>query len=218
MNAIWLAADDPDRAEREVDEAMAQWGSPEQHLQQYYELVARVQIELYRGRGRRVLTLVEERWREFRRAHLMRIQLVRVGLYHHRARGAVAAIVAKEVGGTDAAPLAAGALRDAARMVRERLKWATPLASIIVGAVCAQRGERERAVALLGDASRDLDSCHMALWSAVATRRRGELCGGGAGRALVDAADARMRANGVKDPAKYCGMLAPGYPSSEVRS
>ena len=97
MNGIWLAADDTERAEREVDEAMAQWGSPEQQVQQYYEVLARVQIELYRDRGRAVLTLLEERWPAFARAHLLRIQIVRVGLFHHRARGAVAAIASGEV-------------------------------------------------------------------------------------------------------------------------
>ena len=65
-------------------------------------------------------------------------------------------------------------------------------------------------VALAG-ATTDFDASDMTLWSAAAGRRQGELTGGERGRALVEAADSRMKAQGVRDPAKYCGMLAPGY-------
>ena len=215
-NAVWLVADDADRAEREVAEAMAQWGSPEQQLQQYYELLARVHIELYRGRGRDALKLVEERWRAFSRAHLLRIQTIRIGLFHHRARLAVAAISAKEVVGAEADALAEGALRDARRVVREGLRWSTPLARLVEAAVYARRGDRTRALSLLVLACDDFDASDMALWSAAAKRRRGEILGGDEGRALVDEADATFRAQAVKVPAKYAAMLAPGFPAARA--
>lgn len=90
IDAVWLAADDDARAERELDEAMAQWGTPEQQLQQYYELLARVQIELYRGRGLDALGMIDARWPAMRSAHLHRIQIVRLQLAHVRARAALA--------------------------------------------------------------------------------------------------------------------------------
>ena len=49
----------------------------------------------------------------------------------------------------------------------------------------------------------------MALHAAVASRRRGEIAGGSEGRALVEAADAWMQGQGVRNPGRMAGMLAP---------
>ncbi len=214
-NSIRLAADDPDGAERDLADAMAQWGSPDQQVQQYHELFARVQIELYRKRGREALALIDGRWRLLEQAHLLRIQVVRMMLFHVRARAAVAAVAAKEVEGAAAVALVESALRDVRAIERDELRWATPLARLIEAAVQARKGDRPGAIALLTEATIDFDASDMSLWSAAAARRRGELLGGDAGRALIDGADAKMRAQGVKDPARYCGMLAPGFTTRE---
>jgi hypothetical protein len=218
INAVWLAADDDARAEHELDEAVALWGTPEQQLQQYYELLARVQIDLYRGRGLAAHAMVDARWPTMRRAHLHRIQIVRLQLAHLRARAAVAAVASGEAQGAQATGLLRSALADARSILRERLRWSSGLARLIEAAVHACRGERDRACAKLAAATEDLEACDMALWAAAARRRRGELLGGDEGRALVDAADEKMRAEGVRAPARYCAMLAPGFGDGESSS
>jgi hypothetical protein len=211
LNAVWLVADDDARAENELDEAVALWGTPEQQLQQYYELLARVQIDLYRGRGLAGHVMVDARWPAMRRAHLHRIQIVRLQLAHLRARAAVAAVAAGEASGERAAGLLASALSDAHGILRERLRWSSGLARLIEAAVQACRGERERAASTLAVAIEELEASDMALWAAAARRRRGELLGGEEGRVLVDAADEKLRAEGVRAPERYCAMLAPGF-------
>ena len=211
MNSVWLAADDADRAERELAEAMTQWGSPEQQLQQYYELLARVQIDLYRGRGLEAHALIEARWRAMAQAHVFRIQTVRVFVHHLRARAALGAIAAGEVTGAAADALAASALRDARKIEREHLRWATPLAQLIDAAVQARRGDRARAIELLTSAADDFAACDMALWSATAKRTRGVLMGDEEGRVIVATADSVCRGQGVREPARFSTMLAPGF-------
>jgi hypothetical protein len=211
INAVWLAADDDARAEQELDESMALWGTPEQQLQQYYELLARVQIELYRGRGLAGLGMIDARWPTMRRAHLHRIQIVRLQLAHLRARAALAAVTAGEEQGARATELIASALDEARRIQGEGLAWSNGLARLIEAAVYARRNDRDRALSALATAIDDLAASDMKLWAAAARRRRGELLGGDEGRALVAAADEAMQAEGVEDSVRYCAMLAPGF-------
>ncbi len=217
-NAVWLAADDPDGAERDLADAMAQWGTDEQRVQQYHDLFARVHIQLYRGRAREALALIDARWRSLAKAHLLRIQLVRVIMHQLRARAALALSATSELGGATSIALAKAALRDARSILRERLPWATPLARLVEATVCSRRGERDQAIGLLDEAARDLAARDMILWSAAGTRRRGELVGGEQGHALVAEADTTMRGQGVKQPAKYAAMLMPGFPETEKSS
>ena len=72
------------------------------------------------------------------------------------------------------------------------------------------RGETERARLLLASAEAGLAGADMALHAAVARRRRGGSMGGEAGRDLVAAADAWMRAQGIRNPERMAAMLAPG--------
>ncbi len=213
LNAIWLAADDVERAERELDDAMAQWGSPEQQLQHYHELFARVQVGLYCGRAGAALALFEDRWPSIARAQLGRVQVLRVQLLHLHARAAVGA--ASELDAPLARRLDRSALRAARKILRERLRWSSPLARLIEAAVHARRGERARAIGLLASAIEDFDASDMALWAAAARRRRGELLGGDEGGALADAADATFHEKGVENPESYCRMLAPGFPARD---
>ncbi len=51
----------------------------------------------------------------------------------------------------------------------------------------------------------------MALYAAAARRCLGGLLGGNEGRELADGADAWMRTEMIKDPARMTAMLAPGF-------
>src|SRR5262245_44336444 len=65
-NLAWLAAGDPDGAQRQIDETMAEWSQRGFHIQHYYDLVARSGIDLYRGRGKSAHARVLERWPELK--------------------------------------------------------------------------------------------------------------------------------------------------------
>jgi hypothetical protein len=51
----------------------------------------------------------------------------------------------------------------------------------------------------------------MGLHEVVARRARGLVVGGGEGRALVEAADGWLAEQGVKVPARFAAMIAPGF-------
>ena len=72
------------------------------------------------------------------------------------------------------------------------------------------RGETEAALRFLESAEAGFTAASMALHAAAARRRRGELMGGDAGRALVSGSDAWMTAQAIKAPERMTAVLAPG--------
>jgi hypothetical protein len=53
---------------------------------------------------------------------------------------------------------------------------------------------------------------NMQLYFAAVRHRRGELLGGDEGRSLVEASNALMAGQGIKNPARITAMYAPGFP------
>ena len=86
--------------------------------------------------------------------------------------------------------------------------WCRGLAALIRGGADFAEHPR-RAVDALEEAERVLDAAHMRLFAASARHRRGELVGGDEGRALVDAATAAFRAEGVRAPDRMIDVFAP---------
>ena len=97
-----------------------------------------------------------------------------------------------------------------ARIERERTPWGDALARLLRAGIGSVSGDRAAALAHVTAAERDLAAADMALHAAVAGRRRGELLGGAEGAAAVAAADAWMAGQGIRNPARIAGMLAPG--------
>ena len=205
-----LAADEPARARENLQDAIAHWSRAGFWSQHYYALVAETEIALALDEGRLARQLLTENWRVLERSRLLWVQLFRIESRHLLARTALAA--AAEVGapGERVDVLLRAAERDARRIEREHVHWGDPLAALVRAAAAATRREMETAVRSAAAAEKGFDAADMALHAAVARRRRGELVGGDEGRALVAEADAWMAGQGIKNPARFAAMLAPG--------
>jgi serine/threonine protein kinase len=212
-NAMWLAAGSVERAEQELEEAMRDWGAPDGQIQQYYELVARAQQDLFRGRGLAALSRVEARWPALRRAFLFEVEVVAIEALHLRARAALAAFDET----TDAKFLDL-AERDARRLARWPAPWGRAVAALVLGAVQAARGDLRGAEQTLRRALQAFLELRMKLWAAAALRRIGELAGDEEGAERAREANAAARSEGVMDPSAWFRMLAPGFARVTPRS
>src|SRR5213076_2240100 len=96
LNAIWLSADDPDRARDEVIAALTTWPRDAFHLQHYSALVALAQIELYTGDYEVAWKHIEGQIKPLEKSMLLRIQGLRIDSLHIRARLALASAMADE--------------------------------------------------------------------------------------------------------------------------
>jgi hypothetical protein len=203
-NVAWLAAGDVAGASAEVDEAMRDWSKSGFHVQHFFALLARTQIDLYRGDGSAALARVQDGWPALAGALLLRVRFFRVEIPELRARAALAAALA----GNDRSALGA-VERDARRIEREPLPWAAPMAKLLNAGAAAARNQRARAAELYRGAALELDAAGMAIHATVARRRLGELLGAGVGRELVRVSDARMAEEEIADPEAFARMLAP---------
>jgi hypothetical protein len=79
--------------------------------------------------------------------------------------------------------------------------------------ICPCGGDDTRVLAAVDAAIAAFDEAALPLESAYARRRRGLIVGGSEGRALIDAADATLRAQGVADPVRWISSQAPGFPA-----
>jgi serine/threonine protein kinase/tetratricopeptide (TPR) repeat protein len=203
-NARWLLADDPRRALREVEEAMERCPTRSVHL--YFALLASAQAELYVGPGSESLTRIDAEWERVESTYMLRIVTAFVQAHHLRARAALSAAV----GHPDARALRARALRDARQIDRKPLPQAHAFACSIRGIVAAQEGDHTRAARQFDESATVFEAQSFALYAAANRWRQGEMLGGEAGRALIEAAATFMRSEEIRNPPRMVEMLVPG--------
>jgi tetratricopeptide (TPR) repeat protein len=208
-HVAWLAADDPDRARRELETGLAVWKQGRFDYLQLWVRAARTDISLYSGDRVVIPDRVESVWRAAARTLDRFVQSGFVRGLDTRARRRLAA-AAQSTDPARRAALVRGAERHARAMIREKTRWGDPLALLIRAGAASTRAEKEDAVRLLESAEAGLAAADMALHAAVARRRRGELLAGDEGAALVVAADTWMNGQGIRNPARMAAMLAPG--------
>ncbi|WP_437571845.1 serine/threonine-protein kinase [Sorangium sp. So ce542] len=207
-----LAADRPDAARDEVLGAMARWPRRSFDHLDCLETVALGRIDLYAGAPLAARRRIRDRWRKIALSFLPRFQYYRVLIHHLRASAALEAAARAAPGDARLARRLLGeAERDARRLSREGAPWVAPMATSLRAAIAAQRGQAARALSLLEAAAAAFDGSEMALFAACARRRRGQLLGGEEGRALIEAADAWMAGQGIRNPARIAAIFAPGF-------
>ncbi len=183
MSIVRLAADDPDTAERELRQTMAQWSREGYHVQHNDALWAAVQIELYRENGPAAWSIISRSWRALERSLLLRVQFIRTSMLFLRARAALAAAVAhRRSRPAESRTLFVVAHRAAGRLDRERMPCPTAYARLIRGALAAARGDSSRAIPLLTEAITCFEAVDMHLCAAAARRGSANAWGAHAAR------------------------------------
>ncbi|MBI4816523.1 MAG: protein kinase [Deltaproteobacteria bacterium] len=204
-NFVWLAADNPERARRLVDEAMGRWSHSGYHLQHCLALLARARSCIYLGRGTEAFEVVEAEATRLKSSMLTRTQFLRVDVAAARAR---AALAAAEEGG-DVGDLISVAAFEADQLDDERVRWADGLAALTRAGISILKRRDAEALESLERAERIFEETQMALYASVCRFRRGELLGGDAGRALVTAAAEWMRGQAIKNPRLITQVFLP---------
>jgi serine/threonine protein kinase/tetratricopeptide (TPR) repeat protein len=212
-NVRWLAADDPDEAQRRADESLAPWKEDDFRFPQYLHLLACVNISLYRGDAAGAWRRIVSEWPRVLSSMSFQVQNFGVTLRHLRARCAVALLT--ETG--SAAPsrwkregLLFVARRDARHLAVEDVAWAKPLAHTIAAGIAAATGDRARSIEELATAAQAYRSVDMGLHAAAADHERGRAIGGDEGRALLRRAETWMIDEQVSRSERLAAMLVPG--------
>ena len=195
---MWLAADDPDAARRNVRQVMDRWSLQGFHFQHYLEMFAENQVDLYIGNWASAWRRSDERWPLMKSAFLLRISQVKIEALHLVGRCALAA--AKASG--DLA-LIERAERNAREIEKQNAPWAQPFALALRAGAFAIRGQREESVDTLAQAARMFEKWDLMLYAKAAEYRRG-----GAMRAN---AEEWLRFRGVRNVPQFVDVLMPGF-------
>lgn len=202
----WLTLDQPSKAEEELRRVREVWSQSGYHFQHFYFFVSEIETDLYLGESARAWERLNEEWRKLAPSGVFRLQLMSLESFHLRGRCAVALAA----GGLDAKRLLRRASRDANRIERARMAWATPMAVLLRAGAASVQGDAERAGALLAQAEKGFEAANMELYAAAARHCLGMLIGGDRGQALVESVDAWMAGQNIRNPARMAAMLSPG--------
>ncbi len=203
-----LAADEPAAARQTAAATIERWSHQGFHYQHFGHLFADVQVALYEGRGRAAWQRVEERWGELAQSRIQRIEMVLVQSHDLRGRAALAAACETEDRRLRRRRLAT-ATAAARRLERAGSSWALGLASLLRAGAATLAGERGAVVARLELAETAFAGSDMALYAAVARRRRAQISRTDT-VPLVALADQTLVNLGVRRPERWSAMLAPG--------
>jgi hypothetical protein len=207
---VELAGDRLGDARAALDEARA-WLPPGRfQIQHYYVFIAELFADMYAGDPAAALARLEGTWPALGRSLLLRMQNVRAYSVATRARARLA--VAAQAPARRKA-LLAGVASDVRQLRGEGHSCATADALVLNAMLDAYRGDRERAIEQLARAAAAFDAMPMHLHAASLRLRLGALVGGAEGRARTLAAEAELRARGVRDVERFARALVPEVPS-----
>ncbi len=204
LNLVWLAADDPDAARRQLDRSRSTEMPGQFTVGRFNELISRVQADLYCGDAEAASEGLQETWPELEKSLLQRVRIVRVEALQARGRCALAR--AADAGGDDA--LLGVAAQAANQIKANKRPWSDPLATLLEAGIANVQGDGDGCRFKLRGAAEGFDAAAMALYAAAARRRLGEVSGD---QGMVDEAGAWMRAQRIVHPERMTAMLAPGF-------
>jgi hypothetical protein len=208
---VELARDDPDRAVQEIDRGIRAWSFIGFSNQNWWELLGRVQVHLYRGDGTTAWETLRSVWPALDRSMVLRIQLIKLLAWQLRGRAALAAAAHEDA----ARPhLLRIARQSADGIQREKMAWSTPTAELLRAGVASCEERWPEVAARLRAAMAGFDAVGMSLHAMAARRRLGGVVGGAEGGALLAEADAWMCGQQIVNPRRMAAVLAPGrWPS-----
>jgi hypothetical protein len=211
-NVTWLMSGDIEGARAVADAVMEHWSQRNYQLEHYWYLLSVVNADLYAGEGASALARIDRDREQVRRALLLRTQVARIEFADFEARGALCAATSSR--GEERARHLARAERCRRRLLREDLATAHASAALVAAALAALAADSradERVLAQMRAAAQACDAAAEPLRAIVIRGYLGERLGGDAGATLVRAAEERMAAEGVAEPARMSAMLVPGF-------
>lgn len=210
MNLIWLVGDDPDRARAEVIEALKAWPHEGFHLQHYSAMLAFAQIELYTGDAQVAWKHVQGQWKQLKQSMLLHNQVVRIEANHLLGRAALgSALICSST--SEKEVFLKTAERMAQQIIKEKMLWANPLASLLRAGVANCRGAHQDALTYLRQAMEDFERADMSLYANASRRQLGEMLADERGSAFKAEANDWMARQQIKNPARITRMLVPGF-------
>ncbi|MFZ5895013.1 MAG: serine/threonine-protein kinase PknK [Myxococcota bacterium] len=163
-------------------------------------------VARYNGNELQNWETLQELWPTIARSQLLVVNVVRVAALAERGSAALA--FAERSGSAAARRLA---VQCANKLRREALAHASALAGLLRARIFALRGDQASALAELTETSLRLDTVGMLLLAHCTRLVCASLMEGTMAGMLASEADSWLRAQGVREPARFAAMMVPGF-------
>jgi hypothetical protein len=200
-----LLEDDPDTAEQMIDEAMAHWPKGSFHMQHFFELVAKTQIDLYRG-GPLARRRMKAAWPGLSTSMLMRAPMVRTSA---QWLWALAQLAAHDGTRSSATDVARQMRRAAKYLAKKPASYSGPLIELMYAQACWIEEDRAGARVHAERARAGIQHFDLGLVRQCTNYFCGHLAGGADGRAEQERALAELSQLGVRNPLRYVQQNLP---------
>jgi serine/threonine protein kinase len=208
---VWLVADDPERARREIC-VPAQW-SQGQFSTQWRVAIFGTDLDLYVGDGAGAYERVRGLEKARRKNFYLFVLYVRALTAFARGRAAIASLEGLPAG------LRRGRLAEVRRsertLAREQMTWTAALEAILRAGRARALDDRAGAIEALQTAFDAAQAAEMPIHAAAARHQLGLLLGDDEGAQLMREAEDMMTARGVRAPRRFAAMLVPGRWAAE---
>lgn len=201
-----LAADDPEKAYKDLGQVSDLWTKRGFHIQHYWRTLAYGEIGLYSGKGLVTWEQLKIHWVALKKSFTLKSQNSLIEALQLQARTALAA--SKEVANPET--FLKIAQKNAKQILQEKSLYGDAWATLIIASVLAARGKRQLAIDSLVQAEKKFESANMGLYLAATRYRRGELLGNDEGKALISDSHNWISNQKIKNPGRMVNMLVPG--------
>ena len=198
LNVVRLLRDDVEGARRQM-EVISKWSQKGFHLPHFFHYYSQVQADLYVGDCSKAFERIVATWPRITRSGLLRLQLSRIMMFDLRARSALAKTLQAEV---DCAKLRRLVRADAKRLRKERVGWATALATLLEAQLQAQ--DTGEAIELFDKAARAFLKVHMPMHAGAA-----RVCAASTLNAFGDSVDCKELESIIRKPREFLSIIAP---------
>jgi serine/threonine protein kinase len=207
FGVVWLADDDPGAVAQALESRT--WTPPEggYHIQHQYELLLRVELALYLGDAESAWQRLQPDFAALFGSLLMRLQIVRVGVFWYRARLALGAAQTA----AQPEPLLNEAERMARKLLRERLPFSDVWVELVRAGICARRGDRTGALTHLRRAMALSEGVLGQAYLEGMRYREGQVRGGASGARISAKAEEYLVAHGIRNVRRFLNVPLPGF-------
>jgi eukaryotic-like serine/threonine-protein kinase len=209
---VELAHDRPDSARKLLRELLREDATDSFDLRDFTQLHCTLLIARYEGREADTWREISERWARIERSKLLVVNIVRVTALAERGSAALC-----QATSSPSAAFTRIATRAARQLEGEHLPHARALSGLLRARIEVLQGNPSRGLSLLTETSLRLDSAGLSLHADCTRRVSASLMGGHISAMLIQEADQRLRAQGVRDPARFSAMMVPGFAAKATK-
>ena len=206
-----LAADDPDKARRELTQDLAAWPYKYYDIQRANALLGKVDIALYEGRPERAVDVIRTEWELIVRSKLLRLPTTFAFSWAARARATLSLACLPDVEPRLRQALLHEASECARQLRRAAPPWGYGIGTLVLAGVASCQGDRGRATQLLVEAEESLRFAELTPYVMAARWRLARLEGEpGVPSPWKHRSTTGRRSRTSGDPSAYWAALAPG--------